>query len=221
VLAAGGAAVVAGGVILLARHSAGLGRGQEEKPGQSVPDRAGRGGAVLRGFRDRKMTINQRLKMLQDLTAKSVQDPDMRKLALQVTRACPARDDACESKAVGAWTKQNIRYTGDIAPHRLGAGGPVESIDLYQAARRTVEYGGGDCDDHSVLNATLLILNGIPAKFRVTSPHKWGGDNYTHIYTLAGTPKGDPKRWVAVDTTLPDYTFGKEYPFAKNRDVVA
>lgn len=222
-LAAGGAAVVIGGAIVLSRRSSSLGRarGKSQAQGHAGVARRGRNGEVLRGFRSSRMTIQQRLKMLQELTAKSVQDPEMRKLALQVTQSCEARDDVCEARAIGNWVKRNIRYTGDVAPHRLWTGGPVESVDLYQAARRTVEFKGGDCDDAAVLNATLLILNGIPAKFRVTSPYKWGSDNYTHIYTMAGLPKGNPTKWMAVDTTLPDYTLGKEYPFAKNMDVVA
>lgn len=365
-IAAGGAIAVIGGAIVVSRRSSSLGRarGKSKAAAHAGAVRKGRSGAVLRGHRSAKMPIKERLKLLQELTAKSVQDPDMRKLALKVTSGCVARDDTCEARAVGNWVKNNVRYTGDIAPHRLWAGGPVESVDLYQAARRTVEFQGGDClpegtlllcednvrrpienvlvgtriwglndwttvvnvwwkdtlavdrvvldngrdfeatgdhkvyvarcklhdtcscsmetrelvrlhvkelragmllaapgeriihvtdiersvahktvydistkdhyvylpeadvtvsncDDHSVLNATLLILNGIQAKFRVTSPYRFGSDNYTHIYTMAGLPKNDPTKWVAVDTTLPDYTFGKEYSFAKNLDVTA
>lgn len=222
-IALGGSLAVAGGAVLLARRQGGLSgpRRREGKPLESMPPESGRRGATLRGYHRGKMSIKQRVSLLQDLTAKSVKDPDMRGLALQITGGCEARDGLCEAKAIGAYTKQNIRYTGDIAPHRLGARGPVESIDLYQSARRTSEYGGGDCDDHAVFNATMLILNGIPAKFRVTSPYRWGRDNYTHIYTMAGLPKTDPKRWVAVDTTLPDYSLGKEWGFAKNFDAIA
>jgi hypothetical protein len=219
-LALGGGLVVGGAAILLARRQATLSGARAEGKSQKMGATKGRHGAILRGYTG-KLPIKERVSLLQDLVAKSVKDPDMRGLALGITSDCEARDGLCEIRSIGAYTKRQIRYTGDIAPHKLGAKGPVESVDLYQSARRTSEYGGGDCDDHAVFNASMLILNGIPAKFRVTSPYRWGKDNFTHIYTMAGLPKGDPQRWIAVDTTLPDYSLGKEYPFAKNYDAVA
>jgi transglutaminase-like putative cysteine protease len=95
----------------------------------------------------------------------------------------------------------------------------VEGVDLFQSAYRTWEFGGGDCDDHSILAATLLSLNGVPAKFRVTASKK--GQDFSHIYTMAGIPKMNPKKWIAVDTTLPGDRFGYEVPFAKHKDYPA
>jgi hypothetical protein len=76
-----------------------------------------------------------------------------------------------------------------------------------------------NCDDHSVLAATLLSLNGIPAKFRITAPTK--GADWAHIYPMSGLPKTQPTKWVALDTTLPGEMFGREAPYGKSRDFVA
>jgi hypothetical protein len=84
---------------------------------------------------------------------------------------------------------------------------------------RTVEFGGEDCDGHTVVTTTLLSLNGIPAKFRITAPTK--SSDWAHIYGLAGLPKTRPQRWVALDTTLPGNMFGREAPNAKHMDFVA
>jgi len=88
--------------------------------------------------------------------------------------------------------------------------GKVEGVDLFQGGWRSLEFGGGDCDDHSVLTATLLALNGIPARFRITAPNK--SADWSHILTVGGLPKTNPKKWVPLDTTLPGNMFGRQAP---------
>jgi hypothetical protein len=201
-----------------------------------VQARVSKGGMTLTHHYDPEMPIEQRVSILQDLVWKGVQDPQMRELALAVTgngtrdvtvgkrkfrvkgANCPARDGLCEAEAVYNWTKQNIRYTGDVAPVKM-PGGDVEGVDLFQTAKRTVEFGGEDCDGHTVVTTTLLALNGIPAKFRITAPSK--ASDWAHIYGMAGLPKTRPQRWVPLDTTLPGNMFGREAPNGKFQDFVA
>jgi hypothetical protein len=169
---------------------------------------------------DRDMPIEQRLASIQDLVHKSVQDPKMRKLALHITSKCPERDGLCEAKAIYQAVKARVRYTGDIAPIKQGSKGPVEGIDLYQSAWRTWEFGGGDCDDQSILVATLLALNGIEPRLRVTAESK--STDWSHIYPFGLLPKGSSSgKPVVLDTTLPGNRFGAEVPFAKNLDFPA
>lgn len=74
-----------------------------------------------------------------------------------------------------------------------------------------------NCDDHSILIASLLSINGITAKLRVTAAGK--GEDWSHIYVVAELPKFAPKKRVALDTTLPGNNhFGREVPFAKHLD---
>ena len=178
-------------------------------------------GYKLTHHRMKDMPIEKRVEILQNMTANSVKDPRMRKIALQMTRKCKERDASCEAKAIYSWMKKNIRYTGDIGPHALWHGGPVEGVDLFQSAYRTVEFGGGDCDDHSLLACTSALLNGMSCQYRVTSPRKGKKDDYTHIYAMIGLPKMRPSKWVAVDTTLPGSRYGVEAPYAKKLDFVA
>jgi hypothetical protein len=131
----------------------------------------------------------------------------MRRIGLAVTEVCRARDDKCELMAIYDFVKRNIRYTGDITDK-----------DTFQSAYRTMQLGGGDCDDHAVLTAVLAMENGFTPKFRITSNY---GSSWDHIYCIVGVPKLGPTRWVALDTTLPgstDARFGKEPPMAKYRD---
>jgi len=167
------------------------------------------------------MPIEERVASIQDLVWKGVQDPQMRKLALQITKHCPERDGLCEAKAIYDYTKQHVRYTGDIAPVKMGRNGPVEGIDLFTSARRTLEIGGEDCDGHSIVNATLLAHNGITPILRVTASSRNGDDE--HIYTCAVLPKGATSgKAVALDTTLPGSDkFGVELSRGRTTDFPA
>ncbi|MGH7175767.1 MAG: transglutaminase-like domain-containing protein, partial [Tepidisphaeraceae bacterium] len=196
--------VLVGGVILYRRRkSGGLGRvrfiGQRFAEAPAI-DGYSDGNMRTTMRASEAMPIEERLASIQQLVHKSVQDPEMRKLALSITAQCPERDGECEARAVYAFVKDNVRYTGDVAPIKF-PNGEVEGIDLYQSARRTLEFGGGDCDDQSVLIATLLALNGITPRLRVMKEGK--SDDWSHIFPLAGLPKMSPSEWVALDTTLP------------------
>lgn len=166
------------------------------------------------------MPIEERLASIQDLVYKSIQDPEMRKLALAITQGCPERDGTCEAEAIYAYVKENVRYSGDVAPIKM-PDGQVEGIDLYQSARRTlIDIKAGDCDDQSIAIATLLALNGITPRLRVMKESK--GDDWSHIFPLAGLPKNTPTSWVALDTTLPGSNhFGEEVPYAEALDFPA
>ena len=168
----------------------------------------------LRASRD--MPIEQRLATIQRKVRESVQDPEMRKLALQITSKCPERDKVCEAKAIYHATKKRIRYTGDVAPV-VWEDGSIEGIDLYQSARRTwFDMLGGDCDDQAILNSTLLSLNGIPAMLRVTAESHL--DDWSHIYAVGQLGN----MTLALDTTLPGKNrFGVEAPYAKKKDFPA
>lgn len=178
-----------------------------------------RQGRVVRHLRDDRMTIDRRVQVIQDLVWRGINGPDLpelRKIALAITKDCPERDGRCEAEAIYHFVKKHVRYTGDIAPIKMGAAGPVESVDLFQSALRTLEYQGGDCDDHTILVTTLLALNGIQPKMEVSAPAPEA--DYGHIYPLAGVDsKMAPTKWIPLDTTLPgDGWFGKAAPHARS-----
>jgi hypothetical protein len=201
-----------------------------------VKSRTHAGGMTLTHHYDPDMPIQQRVGILQDLVWKGVQHPQMRELALAITgngerdvtvgkrtfkvkgTGCPARDKLCEAEAVYNFVKSNLRYGGDVAPVRM-PDGKIEGVDLFQSGLRSLEMGSGDCDDHSVLTCTLLSLNGIPARFRVTAPTKTS--DWQHVYSVAGMPVGQPEKWIPLDTTLPGNMFGIEAKAPRRLDFVA
>lgn len=189
----------------------GFGRSREAPVIGSYSD--GNWTSTMRQSQD--MPIEERLASIQALIEKSVQDGEMRKLALSITSRCPERDQVCEAKAIYDAVKSRVRYTGDVGPIRH-ADGTVEGIDLYQSARRTWEMRGGDCDDQSILNATLLALNGIEPILRVVRQKQ--DNDWSHIYAAARING----RVLALDSTLPGKDkFGVELPIAKHIDFPA
>ena len=171
VLLGGGLVAVTAGAVVLARgrHTSLLGR-------ETVKS----GGMTLVAHRKKKLPIKERVGILQDLTHKSVKDPQMRKLALHITRNCASRDEECEARAIYDWIKKNIRYTGDIGAHKLGRNGPVEGVDLFQTAARTVEFGGGDC----LPAGTLMLVEGhrlVPIEDVVVGSKIWGYDRWSSV----------------------------------------
>lgn len=176
------------------------------------------GGMTLTKWDDKEMGLDQRVTLLQGLVAQSVDDPVMTKVALSATQKCPPRDDKCELRAIYDYVVGNVRYTGDIGEHVRTPGEKPEAVDRFQTAMRTLEFRGGDCDDHSVATAAIAALNGFSTRFRITSNT---GESWDHIYTLAGVPKLRPKKWIPIDTTLGPGKFGKQPAFAKKIDYAA
>jgi len=76
-----------------------------------------------------------------------------------------------------------------------------------------------NCDDHVALVTVLLASIGHTMRLRVSAPSKWS--DWAHIYPVVGTPKVDPSKWIAVDTTLEGRpTVGSEARYGKARDYV-
>lgn len=168
---------------------------------------------VLRGREG--LTLEDRINEIQRLIHKSVQDPQMRKLGLQITKHCPERDKMCEAKAIYDAIKNRVRYTGDIGPIKH-PDGSVDGIDLYQSARRTWEFAGGDCDDQAILGGTLMAVNGLTPMLRVVKTR--GAPDWEHIYPGFV----DLGKFIPTDTTLPGNTsFGVEPRYHKRRDFPA
>lgn len=165
------------------------------------------------------MTIQERIGSIQKMIEKSVMDPEIRSLAMKITADCPERDGKCEAKAIYKFIKKNVRYTGDIAPIKM-SNGQTEGIDLYQSARRTLEMGGGDCDDQVGVFAALASSVGLTTRLRVTAECASEADcDDAHIYPVVMLPKFAPEYAVAADTTLPgSFNFGVEAPAGRVTD---
>lgn len=158
-------------------------------------------GRVLTRYEMGKMTIDQRLKLIQKRVWDGVNDPRIRKLALQVTSSCGRDDGECEAQKIFDFAKANIRYTGDVGPVMNPRTGEVDGIDYYQNPWVTYEYRGGDCDDAVGFVGSMMAVIGHTVRLRVTAPSRFA--DWAHIFPVTILPKDNPKTAKAVDITLP------------------
>ena len=133
-------------------------------------------------------------------------DPSVRALALQTTRSCPSRNDMCEIRAIFDLVKRRVRYTGD-----------VRGMDTYQSAKRSLEWGGGVCDESCVAMTSLLRHLVFQVGVRVADT---GGNDWDHVYAIVGIPKDTPTSYVALDTTMAHSVPGWEAQRRKQKDFI-
>lgn len=95
------------------------------------------------------------------------------------------RDWHGEVKALYDYVREHVRYTRDT--YRL---------ELLQRPDRTLELRIGDCDDLTILLASLYMSIGYAVNLRIIG---LGGNTYQHIYLIVGLPPENPTEWIPVD----------------------
>lgn len=104
-------------------------------------------------------------------------------------------DVSAKFNAIVGYVQKHVSYTQDIA-------GRVESI---KSANITLSDGYGDCDDLSILFASMLGVLGYEAKF-VLANYKATDTQFSHIYVECYI---ENKRFV-FDGAIPNYKLNDE-----------
>lgn len=110
----------------------------------------------------------------------------------------PEKDTKAEMQAIFNALRRDIRYTSDVA-----------GVDTYAHPKRTLDMGGGDCDEYSATACAALMAVGIPCRFKVIQTKRSNGPD--HIYAQGGFPKENPKQWISLDASVA-MPFGWEAP---------
>lgn len=141
--------------------------------------------------------IKERVKFIQKQVAKARNDPQFRALAVKVvskkcgTKHCiKERDYLGEVRALYEYIRKHVRYVRD----------PLHA-DLFQHPKRTLEFGGGDCDDYTITLGAMLEAIGYPVKARVIQTVE--SPDFDHIYLMVGVPPhSEAPRWLALDASV-------------------
>ena len=140
-------------------------------------------------FQGNIYNIYQEIHLLKTIVSEYKLKPFFRYLAVKIINnfPCQHKNYDCYIYAIAKWIRDNIKYVKDI-----------EGYETLQTPDNTLRIGGGDCDDHAILAATLFEAIGMKTYFKIV------GENgkYKHIYVVVKTPTGET--WV-VDTTEPDF----------------
>jgi hypothetical protein len=134
--------------------------------------------------------VEQTIQTMRELVDEALHDPAIIRLATDIVRSVPAFDDASELKALFDWEIGNIRFTKD----------PVNKEKLYPPAE-LLKIRAGDCDDMSMLIATLAMAVGYPARLVTVAVN---GDEFSHVYAEANLNG----QWIPLDTARFDSEFG-------------
>lgn len=135
------------------------------------------------------------LKIMWLLVRKGKVSMPVRRLALFLTKDLKQKDFTGEVERLHKFVRDEIRYVKDI-----------NGVETVHDTDRILKYMAGDCDDKSILLASLLESIGHPARL-VAIAIKSG--QYCHVYveTLIG------KTWVPLEATEP-VAMGWEFPRA-------
>jgi len=122
-------------------------------------------------------------------------DPVVKEVADKiVVKGCGSKGKICHVKAIFYFVRDNFEYVLDPTV-----------FEYVKSAKQSLDVGGGDCDDASVLLASLLDAIGVKTRF-VFVPR--------HVYVQAYLPEslnryktdGD---WVNLDATCNNCEFGE------------
>lgn len=141
--------------------------------------------AGLSAIPDGKPGTLATLKLMRELVRQGKKTLPIRSLAVELVRGNAQKDWLGEVRSIQEFVRDRIRYVKDVV-----------DVETLQTPDKTLLIGSGDCDDKSVLAASLLEAIGHPTRFVAVS---FDGLEYVHVYpeTLVG------RAWLSVETTEP------------------
>lgn len=132
--------------------------------------------------------VTDTLKLMAQLARQYKVNPTIRQTSARIVQSCPAKDELCEAGALQSWVRTNIRYVGDVL-----------DVETVQTPDYTLSERYGDCDDQSVLLATLLLAIGIPAAYCALGTN---GGPFSHVMPVAILRQHTQVLYVPCETTL-------------------
>jgi hypothetical protein len=126
----------------------------------------------------------------------------IRKTATDVIleKGCVPKDFRCEAIALHEFVRDKIRWTRDVKGHETLIW-PV----------RMLEFKCGDCDDKSMLLASMALSVGFPGvAFKAIAANPSRKDQFSHVFVLLD-PFGKGK-FVPSDPTVSGVPLGWESP---------
>ena len=130
------------------------------------------------------------LKEMRQLVASGKKEPAIRRRALSLVEHLPSKDFYNEIVALYQYVRDTIRYVHDI-----------HGVETLHTAIKVLEKGQGDCDDQSILLASLLESIGHPTRFVAIG---FLPGQFIHVYTE--TKYG--VHWVPLETTVAGASIG-------------
>lgn len=140
------------------------------------------------------MTVDHFIRELSRFKRQAQELTHVRRLALELVQDAAPNDDVEEVRRVWEFVRDGVRYVRD-----------VRNVDTLQSPRTTLDLLQGDCDDKSLLLASLLESLGYATRFAVSATSPRG--SYNHVYVEAFVPRVG--RWVPLESSIAGFPFGR------------
>jgi len=130
------------------------------------------------------ISLQQTIQIMDSLVDQHKTDTTIRQYVANMVRTRRLRDGDVQGlcDAVYAWVRQRVKYWADIS-----------DVETIQSPHVTLQLGIGDCDDLSVLAATMLQAAGVQTRWLLLG---YNGDYPEHICVCCYKPDSS---MVAVD----------------------
>lgn len=141
--------------------------------------------ATLQAIPDGKAGTVATLKVMRQITKAGKTSLPVRNAALSIISGLAQKDWFNEAKLLHKFVRDQIRYVKDI-----------RGVETVQTPDVTLTLRAGDCDDKSVLLASMLEAIGHPTRFVAIG---FRPDDFVHVFpeTRIGTA------WIPLETTEP------------------
>lgn len=138
-------------------------------------------GSIPKGVAGTKATLN----LMRDIVRMYRKHPLIRQTAAELVSDLPQKSWIGEIDRLHRFVRDHIRYLKD-----------TRGVETVQTPTVTLDLGQGDCDDKSVLLASLLESIGHPTRF-VAIGYQPG--RYEHVYVETKLNNS----WISLDPTEP------------------
>lgn len=132
--------------------------------------------------------VEATLAIMSRLVKEGKKTPAIRAKAVALTSALSQKNWTGEIAALHKFVRDNIRYVKDI-----------NGVETVHTADAVLRIGSGDCDDKSILLASLLESIGHPTRF-VAVGFQPGKFSHVFVQTRVGR---NPGKWLSLETTEP------------------
>jgi hypothetical protein len=154
------------------------------------------------------------LQMMIKVARERSRHPLIRELALRILEhyKVPSQDYIKEAYAIGDYIKRKVRYVRDINGVET-LHDPLTLIDQMKRGQAQ-----GDCDDMSLLIATLLLSIGHQPFYRVVRYYQ-GNGSYQHIYVVVYDKDWrSPEKRLVLDAIMKRSKIGYEVPHVSGKE---
>jgi hypothetical protein len=142
------------------------------------------------------------IEVMRRLAVADAHNAEFTKWARAIVRDISSKDYRREGAAIYDFVKRNVKYRLD-----------PRGLEWVQSPYWTLLVDGqGDCDDQSTLLVALCLALGHGCAFITVKVDPERPDDYSHVYAAIGIIEGGRERWIAMDTTQANQSFGWEPP---------